>query len=93
MNEIISRNEMSAKALTQVEGAALNFIENPKTGKIFFACGNKQGYISPKVLDKHSSGNLSIDDMKYAECSTDNGTTWVPCLMMVSSNNVVASFK
>lgn len=92
MADIISRNQMSAANLKATQGANLDFVENPKTGKLFFSCGSVVGYISPKVAEAAANGSLTVDQMQYAECSTDNGSTWVPCLMMRGTTNVKYSF-
>lgn len=89
-NNIQSANRMSARQLIISENAELQFVENPNTGKIFFVCGSKKGYVSPAAQAKMSTG--TIDDFQYAEVSIDGGAA-VPCLMVVgnSSNNVCKS--
>lgn len=86
-NNIQSANRMSARQLVISENAELEFVENPNTGKIFFVCGSKKGYVSPAAVEKMASG--TIDDFQYAEVSID-GNAAVPCLMVVgnSANNV-----
>ena len=78
---------MSARQLVISENAELQFVENPNTGKIFFVCGSKKGYVSPNALVKMPDG--TIDDFQYAEVSIDGGEA-VPCLMVVgqANNNV-----
>lgn len=85
------RNKMSARELVVSENAALKFVENPNTGKIFFTCGNKKGYVSPAAVEKMETG--SIDDFYYAEVSIGS-SDYVPCLMLVnkSTEKVVRSF-
>ena len=83
------RNKMSAKDMIISENSTLNFVENPNTGKIFFVCGGKKGYVSPAAVEKMETG--SLDDFYYAEVSIDNGE-YVPCLMLVNKQNVVRSF-
>lgn len=90
--EITATNRMSAKSLVNNTEEAIDFIKNPKTGNIFFVCGNITGGVSQKVKDAHAAGTLTIDQMEYAEVSRD-GAPAVPVLMMKSTNNVVASFK
>lgn len=82
------RNKMSARALTQQEGASLDFVKNPKNNKIFFSCGNTVGYISKKV----DINKVELDDLDYAEVKSEKGD-WIPCLFMKASNNVVRSLK
>ena len=82
-NNIQSANRMSARQLVISENASLQFVENPNTGKIFFVCGSKKGYVSPAALEKMETGTL--DDFQYAEVSIDGGAA-VPCLMVVGNS-------
>jgi hypothetical protein len=80
-------NRMSAKALCIKENAELEFIKNPKTGKIFFSCGSiKTGYVSPKVQE--NLDNVKIDDLQFADVVIDGGEP-VPTIMMNNTENVV----
>ena len=90
--EITATNRQSAKDLVTSTGNAIEFVNNPKTGNIFFTCGKIVGGISEKVKAAHAAGTLTIDQMEYAEVSRD-GAPAVPVLMMKSTNNVVATFK
>lgn len=78
-NQIKTRNKMSARDLVISENASLEFVKNPNTGKIFFVCGSKKGYVSRAAVEKMGTG--SLDDFIYAEVSMD-GKTYVPCLMI-----------
>lgn len=89
-NRIKYRNKTSARDLIIAENSELQFVENPKTGKIFFVCGSKKGYVSPAAVEKMKTG--SLDDFYYAEVSIDNGD-YVPCLMVLNKPNVVHSLK
>lgn len=82
-NNIQSANRMSARQLVISENAELQFVENPNTGKIFFVCGSKKGYVSPAAVEKMATGTL--DDFQYAEVSIDGGVA-VPCLMVVGNS-------
>lgn len=82
-NNIQSANRMSARQLVISENAELQFVENPNTGKIFFVCGSKKGYVSPAAVEKMATGTL--DDFQYAEVSIDGGAA-VPCLMVVGNS-------
>lgn len=96
MSDIISRKRMSAKELVNAEASKIEFIPNPQRGgELFFTCGSYQaGYISPAVKQKFAEGTLTIADMQFAECSTDDGTTWIPCLMLVGKKvKPVATFE
>lgn len=84
MSNIQSTNRMSARQLIISENSELQFVENPNTGKIFFVCGSKKGYVSPNALAKMHDG--TIDDFQYAEVSIDGGEA-VPCLMIVGQGN------
>lgn len=90
-NAIQSRNRMSARELVISENATLKFVENPNTGKVFFTCGSKKGYVSPAALEHMEQGEL--DDFCYAEVTMD-GKTYIPCLMLVNkpTEKVVRSF-
>jgi len=83
MSQITSTNRMSAKQLVISQGAALQFINNPNNGNLFFMCGNIKGYVSPAV--KAVADSVSLDELQYAECSID-GAPAVPCLMMVGNS-------
>lgn len=74
---------MSARQLVISQNAELQFVENPNTGKIFFVCGEKKGYVSPAAQEKMNTGTL--DDFQYAEVSIDGGAA-VPCLMVVGNS-------
>ena len=74
---------MSARDLVISENASLEFRENPNTGKIFFVCGSKRGYVSPAAQAAMETG--SLDDFQYAEVSIDGGAA-VPCLMVVGNS-------
>lgn len=83
-NNIQSANRMTARQLIISENAELQFVENPNTGKMFFVCGTKKGYVSPAAKAKMDTG--TIDDFQYAEVSIDNGPA-VPCLMVVGNSS------
>ena len=89
-NNIKSRNRQSARDLITSENASLKFVENPNTGKIFFVCGSKKGYVSPAAVEKMETGPL--DDFYYVEVSAD-GSKYVPCLCYVKSKNVTKQFS
>ena len=84
-DNINSANRMSARQLVISENASLQFVENPNTGKIFFVCGSKKGYVSPAAQEAMETG--SLDDFKYAEVSID-GKEAVPCLMVVGNSDM-----
>lgn len=82
MSTITSNNRMSATQLVISENAELQFINNPNTGKTFFVCGSKRGYVSPNVLKIMDT--CTLDELQYAEVSLDGGAA-VPCLMVVGN--------
>ena len=82
---------MSARALVISQNDEIKFAKakNPKgKGTLMFACGSVRGYVSPQV--EANLATATIDDLQVAECSIDNGQTFVPCLMMQGLSNVVA---
>lgn len=91
----IQKNAMSASALIKMQGAGIDLIKNPKTGKNFFVCGEVTGYASAKAVAVLTDGNLSdaeaIGKLRFAEVATEGSDNYVPCLMVVATNNVVAS--
>jgi hypothetical protein len=84
-NNIQSSNRMTARQLVISENASLEMRENPNTGKYFFVCGSKKGYISPAAQKALLQGK-GIDDFQYAEVSINGGAA-VPCLMVVGNSN------
>ncbi|MBR1713146.1 MAG: hypothetical protein IJ722_07060 [Alloprevotella sp.] len=89
-NHIKYRNKTSARDLIITENSELQFVENPKTGKIFFICGRKKGYVSPAAVEKMKTG--SLDDFYYVEASV-GGSDYVPCLCYAKSKNVIKQFS
>ena len=79
-SKVESTNRMSAKQLVISENAELQFVNNPNTGKTFFVCGSKRGYVSPNVLKIMDT--CTLDELQYAEVSLNGGEA-VPCLMVV----------
>jgi len=85
MNAIISRNRMSVESLKSINNDSLHIRENPKKpNSFFFVCGEITGYISKPAMAKIEAGGQAAD-LQYAECSIDDGATWVPCLMVVGN--------
>lgn len=100
-NAIIATNRMSLRSLIISENSPLQFIKNPNTGKVFFSCGSKTGYVSPNAEKKRTEGG-KIDDFQYCEVTSINGEVLkddagnprpMPCLMIVgnSQQNVVST--
>ena len=82
-SKVESTNRMSAKQLVISENAELQFVNNPNTGKTFFVCGSKRGYVSPNVLKIMDT--CTLDELQYAEVSLNGGAA-VPCLMVVGNS-------
>ena len=93
MANLVINNRMTASELMRSEGANLDVVKNPNTGKLFFTCGSKRGYISHKVAENLNS--LSASDIQYGEIQAviNGAQTVVPTLFMASTANVVKSFK
>lgn len=85
-------DRMSARALMVAQQSNLDFVESPRTGKLFFSCGEKRGYCSPAVRAKFAENSLKLEDLEFANVSMDGGKP-VPSLMMKSTQNVKLSFK
>ena len=83
MATISATNRMSARQLVISENSVIDFVKNPNTGKLFFVCGSKKGYVSPALQQVYQSSTL--DDIQYAEVSLDGGTP-VPTLMCVGNS-------
>lgn len=82
MEKMQVRNRKTAKQLVISENSPLQFINNPKTNKVFFMCGSTKGYVSPAVRAKMNT--VTLEELQYAECAQPGTDNWVPCLMMVS---------
>lgn len=89
MEALEVRNQKSATELVITANSMIEFKTNPKTQKLFFACGNITGYVSPKV--KENLESVTLEDLNYAEIkkpglpdiNPETGkSNWVPCLMM-----------
>lgn len=93
MANLVIDNRMPASQMMRAEGANLDVVKNPKTGKIFFSCGSKHGYISKKLAGQLDS--VALSDITYGEIhATINGAdTVVPTLFLAGTANVVKSFQ
>ena len=83
MATISATNRMSARQLVISENSVIDFVKNPNTGKLFFVCGSKKGYVSPALQKVYKESTL--DDIQYAEVSLDGGVP-VPTLMCVGNS-------
>lgn len=95
MATMVINNRMSASEFVRRNGGSLDFVKNPHTGRIFFACGEKKGYVSKKVLEKMDS--VSLEDMGYGEIPYVDKETGehrvAPTLFLVSKVNVEKHFS
>ena len=100
-NEIVSINRKTARQLVIQQNSTLDLVENPKTGKCYFVCGDVRGYASPAAVSLLAKGG-TIDEFQYAEIVSIKGEKMkdqdgndrpMPCLMVVgnSQQNVKAS--
>lgn len=91
MNELQRRNVMTIAALKKSQKNANVVFRPNKAGKLYFSCGTiERGAISQSVAEAIHRSNLDPEDKQYqaldgskfqfAEVSTDNGETWVPCI-------------
>jgi hypothetical protein len=85
-------NEMTARELINMHGQ-IDFVENPKTNKLFFVCGSIKGYVSQKLADVLDT--VDVNDIRYAEIhATIKGVeTDVPTLMLASKSNVKRTLR
>ena len=93
MAKMVIDNRMTASELMRSEGANLDVVKNPNTGKLFFTCGSKRGYISHNVAKQLDT--LAAADIQYGEIHAviNNEAVVVPTLFLAATNNVVKSFK
>ena len=92
--KFIADNRKTAAQLMREEGAGLDIVQSA-SGKLFFSCGTKQGYISQKLLDAINNNTAKVQDIRYAEVHTEiNGEAKVvPTLYLASTKHVIKSFK
>ena len=83
-------NRQSIANLVSANHATLDIIRSPKTNKVFFTCGTIVGYVSKKAEELITKG-CAMQDLEYAEVTTDDGTV-IPTIFPRATANVVASF-
>ncbi len=69
MDKQVQPKIISQKPLKQVifeQCSELQQVENPKTGKQFFVCGNIRGFIAPAAVERFNDNNATADDFKVA---------------------------
>lgn len=93
--KIVINNKMAASEFVRRNGGSLEFVKNPHTGNIFFACGNKTGYVSKNVLKNMDT--MKLEDMMYGDIPYVDEKTGehkvAPTLFLANNTNVVKSFK
>lgn len=95
MATMVINNRMSASQYVRENGGSLDFVKNPNTGKIFFACGDKRGYVSKKVvanLDTVQLKDLQYGEIPYIDPVTKENKV-APTLFMASTANVQKHFE
>ena len=91
--KFVADNRKTATQLMREEGARLDIVEG-KSGKLFFSCGTKHGYISQKLLNALQHNTAELEDMRYAEVHTEikGKAVIVPTLYLASAERVVKHF-
>ena len=65
-------------------GEAMKIVRNPKTGKVFFSCGNKTGAVAAKTMNNNFNGDLRVVEV------TDGNEQFL-LLCTESSNNIITT--
>ena len=96
MSTFVKRNVMSFADYVAVHGST-NLIENPKKPGSFFLA-SVDGAISAVgenalafMKDTNNSREDCLNKLQFHEFSPD-GATWIPCVTLPSSTNVVRTF-
>ena len=50
----------SLSAFKAENGSSMRIIRNPRTGKVFFSCGNKTGAVAAKTVAANFEGDLRV---------------------------------
>lgn len=96
-------NETSLQEYINNKSAVLDIVENPKTGKVFFACAGEVGAIGAKALEALKEG-ADATELRMAKIQVleDDGTPSVDeegknivllCIQARGTTNVLRSFK
>lgn len=88
--ELVKRNEMSAKSLKNQEQSDIDFTpgEGKASHKLFFICGTIEGYVSDKaqaiIKDTSIPAEERLEKLEYAEIQYVDEKTgkikWLPFL-------------
>ena len=76
--------EKSLSAFKAENGGTMKIIRNPKTGKVFFSCGEKKGAVAAKTVDSNFRGDLKV-------VKVEDGQEEFLLLCNESSDNVIAT--
>lgn len=83
-----TRNPKSAIALIKAEKDEIIFGKN-KAGHGWFACGNTEGYVSPKAYaELLKKEDCDLNQLRVVECQKPGDTKWVPVMQITGGNNV-----
>ena len=74
----------SLSAFKAENGESMKIIRNPKTGKVFFSCGDKKGAVAAKTYSNNFEG-----DLRVVEASDGNEHFLLLC--NESSDNVITT--
>lgn len=92
--KVVINNKMQASEFVRRNGGSLDFVRNPHTGNVFFACGDKKGYVSKKVIEKMDT--VKLEDMMYGDIPYIDKETGehrvAPTLFLASKVNVLKHF-
>lgn len=75
---------LSTKPLRQVileQNAELQHWKNPQTGKSFFQCGNVNGYIGQKSVERLAEEECQVEDFNICMVEGSDGAS-IPCLIL-----------
>ena len=93
---IISRQNV-VEFITDNKATKLDFVKNPKTGKLFFALDNKastKGAISKALQEEITSGRgLSVSEVVVADTVMEGTTDHVWLLMKAGESNRIGGFS
>ena len=95
-NITINTRENVVEFIGRNHATKLDFVKNPKTGKMFFALDNSagtKGAISKALQEEIASGKrLSISEVTVADTVMEGSTEHVWLLMKVGESNRLGGF-
>jgi hypothetical protein len=82
LNERITvTDKKPLKQLVIEQNSEVKFVNNPKTGKLFFICGKIRGYVSPAAAKRVQDSDCTLEDFEFAMISKEDGVA-IPCIML-----------